>query len=137
MYRELDNLLSANTTVDSWYNDGCTIASEILSEFNKEDWGKLSIEIFNKSLEWQKKIAYCLDSNCNIYELKILLSLLETKDEELFQICIDTLRSFTTSENKQMIIKNASILQRINNLLPKSGIAVKKVLEDFVIKIYS
>lgn len=84
-----------------------------------------------------KKIAYCLDSNCNIYELKILLSLLETKDEELFQICIDALRSFTTSENKQMIIKNASILQRINNLLPKSGIAVKKVLEDFIIKIYS
>lgn len=36
-----------------------------------------------------------------------------------------------------MIIKNASILQRINNLLPKSGIAVKKVLEDFIIKIYS
>lgn len=37
MYRELDNLLSAITTVDSWYDDGCTIASEILSEFNKED----------------------------------------------------------------------------------------------------
>ncbi len=39
MYRELDNLLSAETTEDSWYDDGCIIASDILSDFRVDDWG--------------------------------------------------------------------------------------------------
>lgn len=137
MYRELDNLISADTTVDSWYDDGCIIASEILSEFSPRDWEELSNKVLTKSLEWQKKLAYCLDSDCNMYELKILLSLLSTEDEELFEICIDTLRSFMTSESKQMILDNPSILHRVNDLLPNAGVAVKRILEDFLIKIHS
>ena len=35
MYKELDNLLSAETTVDSWYDDGCVIAIEILGILNQ------------------------------------------------------------------------------------------------------
>ncbi|WP_307394664.1 hypothetical protein [Paenibacillus anaericanus] len=31
MYKELDNLLSADTTVDSWCDDGCVITNEILA----------------------------------------------------------------------------------------------------------
>lgn len=27
MYKELDNLLSADTTIDSWYDDGCVIGA--------------------------------------------------------------------------------------------------------------
>ncbi|AJS58658.1 hypothetical protein [Paenibacillus sp. IHBB 10380] len=137
MYRELDNLISADTTVDSWYDDGCIIASEILSEFSPRDWEQLSSKVLTNSLEWQRKLAYCLDSNCNMYELKILLLLISTKDEELFEICIDTLRSFTTPESKQMILDNPSILHRVNDLLPKAGVAVKKILEEFLMKIHS
>ena len=37
MYRELDILWSAETTLDSWYDDGCIIAGEILSDFSKDD----------------------------------------------------------------------------------------------------
>lgn len=54
MYRELDNLLSAETTEDSWYDDGCIIASDILSDFRADDWGKLKNEALTKPLEWQK-----------------------------------------------------------------------------------
>ncbi len=99
MYKDLDNLLSAETSVDSWYDDGCMIASEILSEFSTEDWQELARNVLTKPLEWQKKLAYCLDSNCTNYELQILLSLLNIQDEELFVICIDTLRSYTTPES--------------------------------------
>lgn len=38
MYKQLDNLLSAVTTVDSWYDDGCIIAAESLEEFGQSDW---------------------------------------------------------------------------------------------------
>ncbi len=35
MYKQLDNLLSAVTTVDSWYDDGCIIAAESLGNSDK------------------------------------------------------------------------------------------------------
>ncbi|WP_437137718.1 hypothetical protein [Bacillus safensis] len=84
MFRELDNLLSADTTVDSWYDDGCLIASEILSDFSLNDSEELSNQVLNKSIEWQRKIAYCLDNECNEYELNILRDFLSnTNDTEL------------------------------------------------------
>jgi hypothetical protein len=136
MYKELDNLLSANTSVDSWYDDGCVIASEMLSEFKPSDWVKLSNQVYHKPLEWQRKLAYCLDNECNLYEFDILLSLLSTNDEELFEICIDTLRSFTNLEIKKMILDNPNILHRINDSLHTASLPVKKMLQDFLSKIH-
>ncbi|KQO01105.1 hypothetical protein [Paenibacillus sp. Leaf72] len=137
MFEKLDRLLSVHTTADSWYDDGFIFAGDMLSEFSPEDWEELSSKALAKPLEWQRKLAYCMDSSCNIYELKILLSLLNTEDEELFEICIDTLRSFATPDSKQMMTNNPIILDRVHDLLPKSGIAVKKILEDFIVKFYS
>ncbi|AIQ19735.1 hypothetical protein H70357_25725 [Paenibacillus sp. FSL H7-0357] len=136
MYKELDNLLSADTSVDSWYDDGCVIASEMLSEFNPSDWVELSNQVQNKPIEWQRKLAYSLDNECNVNEFNILLSLLSTNDEELFEICIDTLRSFTNQEIKKMILDNPNILQRINDSLHTASLPVKKMLQDFLSKIH-
>lgn len=136
MYKELDNLLSADTSVDSWYDDGCVIASAMLSEFNPSDWVELSNQVHHKPIEWQRKLAYCLDNECNVNEFNILLSLLSTNDEELFEICIDTLRSFTNQEIKKMILDNPSILQRINDSLHTDSLPVKKMLQDFLSKIH-
>ncbi|MGZ0049820.1 hypothetical protein [Brevibacillus gelatini] len=137
MYKELDNLLSADTTVDSWYDDGCVIASEMLSEFSPSDWEELSNQVLSKPIEWQRKVAYCLDNKCSVHELIILISLLNTNDEELFEICIDTLRSYSSQEIKKMILDNPQILQRVNDLLPTASIPVRKMLEDFLAKIHS
>lgn len=138
MYKELDNLLSADTTVDSWYDDGCVIASEILSEFNQNDWDELYNQVLNKPIEWQKKIAYCLDNQYNERELEILISLLSTThDEELFEICIDTLRSYPSQESRKIILNNPKILQRINDLLSTTSIPVRKILQDFLLKTQS
>lgn len=136
MYKELDNLLSADTTVDSWYDDGCVIASEMLSKFSPSDWDELSNQVFNKPIDWQRKLAYCLDNECNVLELNILLSMLGTNDEKLFEICIDTLRSFTDQESKKMILDNPKILQRVNDLLHTANVPVKKMLQDFLSKIH-
>ncbi len=137
MYKELDNLLSADTTVDSWYDDGCVLASEMLSEFSPSDWEELSNQVLSKPIEWQRKIAYCLDNKCSVHELNILISLLNTNDEELFEVCIDTLRSYSSQESKKMILDNPQILQRVNDLLPTASIPVRKMLEDFLTKIHS
>lgn len=114
------------------------MACEKLSKFSSKDWEKLSSNILTKSVDWQKKLAYCMDNTRNMNELKILLSLLNTsEDKELFEICIDTLRSFTTPENKQMILDNPSILQRVNDLLPKASIVTRRILEEFLAKLHS
>lgn len=137
MYKGLDNLLSADTTVDSWYDDGCVIVREMLSEFSPSDWDELSNQVLSKPVDWQRKLAYCLDNECSIREVNILISMLSTNDEELFEICIDTLRSFSSIESKQIILDNSKILQRVNDLLPTASVPVKKVLQDFLMKIHS
>ncbi|MBG9819702.1 hypothetical protein ABE33_13670 [Bacillus safensis] len=134
MFRELDNLLSADTTVDSWYDGGCLIASEILSDFSLNDWGELSNQVLNKPIEWQRKIAYCLDNECNEYELNILIDLLNTNDKELFEICIDTLRSFTIEEG----MKHPQILERVNHVVATTeNSLVKVIFQDFLSKMNS
>lgn len=137
MYKTLDHLISAETTEDSWYDDGCVIAGEILAEFSQQDWEELANEVLSKPLEWQKKLAYCLDSTCTRYEVQILVAMLSTKDPELFEICIDTLRSFTSPESKQMILADPSILQQVRAVLPKASTPVKLILEDFIRKFHS
>lgn len=137
MYKELDTLLSADTTVDSWYDDGCVIASEMLSEFSPSDWEELSNQVLSKPIEWQRKQHIVLDNKCSVHELNILISLLNTNDEELFEICIDTLRSYSSQESKKLILDNPQILQRVNDLLPTASIPVRKMLEDFLTKIHS
>ncbi|NQF15942.1 hypothetical protein HPY31_18770 [Brevibacillus sp. HB1.3] len=137
MYKELDVFITGcQNTVDYWYDDGCIIASDMLAKFSQKDWEDLSSHVLMKPLEWQRKLAYCLDSSCNEHELNILLSLLDTDDEELFVICVDTLRSYTTLEAKQMIRDNPAMLVRVNELLPRAGVATRGVLEDFLVKMH-
>lgn len=135
MYKELDHLLSADSTVDSWYDEGCVIACEILSEFSLSDWDELSNQVLEKPIEWQRKIAYCLDSKCNEHELNTLISLLDTNDKELFEICIDTLRNYSSEKYKKIIASKPQILQRVNALLPTVSKPVRRTLMDFLVKV--
>lgn len=85
-----------------------------------------------------KKISILLDNECNMYELNILIALLSTIDVELFEICIDTLRSFTNQDSKKMVLDNPIVIQRVNNVLSQtSSLPVKKMLQDFLSKIHS
>lgn len=61
MYLELDELLSQETTVDSWDDDGFIIAQNIINNFMSDDWEKLSENILAKDIEWQKKISILLE----------------------------------------------------------------------------
>ncbi|YCA45489.1 hypothetical protein M1E11_10010 [Bacillus sp. JZ8] len=137
MYRQLDALLSAKTTEDSWYDDGFIIACEILAEFTSEDWRGLLNEVHAKPLYWQKKLVYCIGDNGNDYELEILLLLLTTTDNELFKMCVDSLRSFTPSQLKQIVLHNPSIIERMHTLLPEVSVPVKFILQDFLLKLHS
>ncbi|MGO4533107.1 hypothetical protein AB4Z30_28850 [Paenibacillus sp. 2TAF8] len=136
MYEELDEYLSGVFTVDYWYDEGFSIARDMLEKFNSSDWDKLLNNILLKSIEWQIKFAYCTDSGINdeiIIKSLILLSSID--NDELFETCVDSLRVIISTGNIQVISNEKAIIQRIVETLPKCGVATRKMFEDFIAKL--
>ena len=134
MYNELDELLLEETTVDSWYDDGFSIAQDILKQFSGDDWNKLCNEVLNKDLDWQKKLVYCLDNQVIEEELNIICKLILIDDEELFEMCIDALRAFDNELGHSFIKKNPQIIVEVEKRMNTVGNVGKKILENFLEK---
>lgn len=134
MYKELDKLLLEETTVDSWYDDGFSIAQDILKQFSSDDWEKLNNEVLNKDLDWQKKLVYCLDNQIIEEELNIIFKLIIIDDEELFEMCIDALRAFDNELGHSFIKKNPQIIVEVEKRMNTVGNVGKKILENFLEK---
>lgn len=115
MYSDLDDLLSQDTTIDAWYDDGFLIARDILNDFSENDWNMLNNSLMSKDLEWQKKLAYAISNKINIDELNVLLKLLQIHNEELIEICLDSLRLYAKQEFKEIIKANRNVSKIINN----------------------
>ena len=134
MYKELNKLLLEETTVDLWYDDGFSIAQDILKQFSSDDWKKLYNEVLNKDLDWQKKLVYCLDNEVIEEELNIICKLIVIDDEELFEMCIDALRAFDNELGHSFITKNPQIIIEVEKRMNTVGNVGKKILENFLKK---
>ncbi|NFG62862.1 MULTISPECIES: hypothetical protein [unclassified Clostridium] len=126
MYKELDKLLLEETTVDSWYDDGFSIAQDILKQFSSDDWNKLYNEVLNKDLDWQKKLVYCLDNQVIEEEFNIIYKLILIDNEELFEMCIDALRAFDNELGHSFIKKNPQIIIEVEKRMNTAGNVEKK-----------
>lgn len=132
MYKELDKFLSEETTIDSWYDEGFSIAQDMLLHFSEKDWKELSYCVLSKPLEWQKKLIYCLDNEIIDEELNVIIKLISVNDDELFEMCIDALRSFNNELGHNYVKENHDIIKMVENKIESSGNAAKRVLEDFL-----
>lgn len=132
MYRELDNLLSEEATIDSWYDDGFLIAQNIMNDFSRNDWEKLSNNVLNKDLEWQKKLVYCLDNQIIQEELEIIGKLFCIKDDELLEMCIDVLRSFDNEMGHKYVTMHPKIIEEAKKRMDMAGNATKRMLQSFL-----
>lgn len=119
-------------SVDYWYDEGASIAENMLSEFKTNDWELLFKAVPERTIEWKKRLAYCLHDGDDINQLKILLELIETEDSELFELVVDSLRSFKKNGNLNWIQTNSQIISRIDELTPKAGVVTNRVFEDFL-----
>lgn len=131
MYEELNEILSENSSEDSWYDDGFMYAQELLNDFTDKDWGKLFQSINDKNDKWKIRLAYCIDDDLGINGLELLLNMLEESDE-VVETTIDSLRSFNSEEHKKMIVSNSRVIDTTQKLLEKASLPVKRVLEDFL-----
>lgn len=136
MFDEFDNYISEFATedfaVDYWYDEGVNIAENMLHEFDDNDWKTLSRSIPDKTVEWKKRLAYCLHDESNLNQLTVLLRLVDTDNSELFEIAVDSLRGFTSKECLDLIQNDSQIIFKIKELSSKVGDATKRVFEDYL-----
>lgn len=134
MYNELDDLLSEQAVIDSWYDDGFLIAQDIMDEFTNDDWQQLSEEVLKKDLEWQKKIVYCLDNRLIQEELEIIGKLFLVQDNELMEMCIDTLRAFDNEIGHQFIKRHPEIIKEVKEKKNIVGSVTRTIFQSFLDK---
>lgn len=135
IFNQFDDFISIyakENITDAWYDDGVIIAQEILQLFDDEDWKLLNKELNFKSILWKQRLAYCLGNENNLNEFETLLKLVDTDDEELFELVIDSLRFFKTEKTRGFIKNNPQIIDKVNKLISTSNIVRKKVFEEFL-----
>lgn len=140
MFSELDEYLKGfdqcENNLDYWYDEGFIIAQDMLSKFSEDDWTQIEGQLKERSLSWKKRLAYCLDDKENTKEIALLTHLLETKDKELFEIAVDSLRCHTIEKIKSTNSIHKHILNRIINRsqCADSSDVEKKIMKDFLLK---
>lgn len=135
MYEKLDLYISQfskeESSDDYWYDIGVIHASELISDFSEKDWNELMKHIDEKNDMWKKRYVYCLGDNNNTWELNAVLKIIDTKDDELYVMCIDAFRDMMNEENKD-IIQSQKNIDRAKKMILQSGVATKTILEQFL-----
>ena len=94
MYNKFDVCVSdfskESESGDYWYDCAILEATEILKEFNNNDWELLLTQLKLKPIFWQKRLVECLGDLHNSHELEVLLNIINTNNEDLFISCVDT-----------------------------------------------
>lgn len=130
-YNEFNELLLQETTMDSWYDDGFIIAQKIMDSFSKKDWEKLDTNIKNYSLICKKKLLYCIPNRSLVEEIYLVLQLIYDKNEEVFEMCIDSLRSFDKEILLLILKEYPEVVKYIENNKSQGSIITKQVTDDF------
>lgn len=128
---EFLNLFIEDSSADYWYDNAVVEAMEMLELFSENDWLCMMKDIRSQPVEIRKKIAYCFDDENNLYQLELLLLLLESADDELFEVCIDSLRIFLPAQ-KDMIQQKIAASNELKNKLRDAKGITKKIFDDFL-----
>ena len=127
-FNELITEMSQEDASDDFFYDvGVFEAINILNHFIEDDWEKLGKNIMTKDAEWKKKTIYCFEGE-HKEELSILLSIIDTDDFELFEMCVDSLRCMINDDNKQRILCNNELLTKMKKEVDR-GISGKVFLD--------
>ena len=135
VYDRLDKYLSGYLPMDYWYDEGVDIAREIIADLKPCDWEMLLEKVSTKDVEWKKKIAYCLYDRDKEYGSSLLLELLDTEDEELFEIALDSLRGFVDKEIAVSLVRDPVLISKMVKLYHDAGKPPRAVLDDLAKKI--
>lgn len=88
----------------------------------------------DKPLNWKKRLVYCFEEEGDIREINIILSLVETKDKELFEMCIDSLRLLINENNKDLIVNNNELMKKMRKMESMDNI-LGRIIREFLNKL--
>ncbi len=131
MFDELNKILSEDSSEDSWYDDGCIYAEELLENFTDDDWEKLMTTLKSKNDKYKIRLAYSVEEDTGMNGFNLLLELLD-EDDEVAEYAIDSLRSFDKEPYKKLIVSDKTITDKAENLLKSASLPVKRILEAFL-----
>lgn len=131
MFDELDKILSEDSSEDSWYDDGCLYAEELLEEFTDDDWKKLMQTIKTKNNKYKIRLAYSIEEDTGMNGFNLLLELINECDE-VVEYALDSLRSFDKEPYKTLISSDKEIIEKAESLLKNASLPVKRMLEVFL-----
>lgn len=134
MFEKLDRYINEfeaeDFPVDYWYDEGFLIVEDMLQSFENDDWEYLFQKLPKKTIGWKRRLAYCLHDSNDLKQLEVLLMLIDTDDDELFEISVDSLRSF--KDNLAIIQNDNQKIQKIETLMLKVGVATKRMFQEFL-----
>ncbi|STD26295.1 hypothetical protein [Enterococcus mundtii] len=131
MYDELDKILSEDSSEDSWYDDGCIYAEELLGNFTESDWKALMKYVKTKNDRYKIRLAYSIEEDTGMNGFNLLLELVND-NAEVAEYALDSLRSFDKEPYKTMIISNVAAIKKAESLLKNASLPVKRILEAFL-----
>ncbi|OTP28227.1 hypothetical protein [Enterococcus mundtii] len=131
MYDELDKILSEDSSEDSWYDDGCIYAEELLGNFTESDWKALMKSVKTKNDRYKIRLAYSIEEDTGMNGFNLLLELVND-NAEVAEYALDLLRSFDKEPYKTMIISNVATIKKAESLLKNASLPVKRILEAFL-----
>ncbi|MDB7101679.1 hypothetical protein [Enterococcus mundtii] len=131
MYDELDKILSEDSSEDSWYDDGCIYAEELLGNFTESDWRALMQSVKTKNDRYKIRLAYSIEEDTGMNGFNLLLELVND-NAEVAEYALDSLRSFDKEPYKTMIISNVATIKKAESLLKNASLPVKRILEAFL-----
>ena len=135
MFKSLDDLLSQEVTEESWYDDGFLIAKDIMNDFTANDWEELADNIDDKDIEWKKKLIYSVDNQLIWEELLIIGKAINTDDEELFEMCIDSLRSYDKEDIRRFLDEHKDVKSKLNDISNDSSGIIKSIVDSLLNKL--
>ncbi|MGX5726975.1 hypothetical protein ACWKWZ_18215 [Metapseudomonas otitidis] len=118
---------------DYWYDCAVLEASDILRNFEESDWVLLLDELERKDIFWKKRLVECLGDLNVEYEIEVILSVINTDDEDLLVSCVDSLRFLDLSRLDVSSKEKLSLKARL--LLGKASPPVQLILESFFEKL--
>lgn len=130
MFEKVVGVLSENSSDDYFYDDEFIYVQELLRDFSDNDWEKLFQTVKSKGDKYKIRLVYCIDDDFGMNGLNLLFSLFDENDE-VVEYVIDSLRSFNTTEYKELINSNSQIIEKAESLLKNASPPVKRVLEAF------
>lgn len=131
----INDVSKENASEDYWYDVGVVEAQNMLEEFSQEDWCLLRKLIKDKTIEWQKKVIYSFDGENAEQEIRTIFDVINTKDRELFEMCIDSLRCLVNEKTKSLILERPELLEKVQSLTSENNSIAQKVFIDFLEKI--